>query len=192
VEDLENKEVFFKSKGILKIVNCNAISKADKQRDYSLSFSYYDTSETQDQEKLSYTLKELIIRPRTIYLPISKSSNNRSSELKVINWLKENKILTYIYMKKPVNNIEIGYIKNLNLNIEESYGKENKDEKKSRNFLTLENIFTKEVIIPYDSLESLSFDYNSALIQIKSETSLFSRFGFKILKKFKPEKIIIT
>ncbi len=31
----------------------------------------------------------------------------------------------------------------------------------------------------------------SAVIQLKSETSVTSRLGFKILKKFKPERIIM-
>lgn len=63
---------------------------------------------------------------------------------------------------------------------------------KSSNYLILKNIFGREVAISYKTVASISFEYNSAMIQIKTATSLSSRLGYKILKKFKPEKIIIT
>ena len=54
------------------------------------------------------------------------------------------------------------------------------------------NIFGKEIKIPYEKIELIEFEYKTGLIQLKSETSLSSRLGFRILKKFKPDRIIIA
>ncbi|MHA2127257.1 MAG: hypothetical protein ACXACO_20060, partial [Promethearchaeota archaeon] len=145
-----------------------------------------------DQALFNYSLKELIIKPKKIYLPISKDLRIRKSEVDMLNWLKKNRVLIYIYLKKPVNNFEMGYLLNLEVNVENVKNKLKKQEKEDLDFLTIQNIFGKEVLIPFKTLESVSFDFNSAMIQTKSATSLFSRLGYRILKKFKPDKIIIT
>jgi len=46
--------------------------------------------------------------------------------------------------------------------------------------------------VPFNQIEMIYFEYNTALIQLKSETSVSSRLGFRILKKFKPESILIA
>jgi len=151
-----------------------------------------NTGTAEDHEEIKYNLKELILRPKMIYLSISKSSKYRISEKKVLKWLKENQILIHLYMKKPVNNMEVGYIKQINVITEDFNNKIHVEENKTTSSLILKNIFDKEVKIPYDSIESINFEYNSAMVQVKSETSLFSRLGYKILKKFKPDRIVIT
>ena len=117
----------------------------------------------------------------------------RKSELNVINWLIEKQLRTFIYLKKPVNNIEIGYIQDVKINfklkIEDLKKKSNEGKNKKNNYLSMKNIFGEIINIPYNSLEGLSFKYNTALIQKKSETSIFSKIGYIIVRKFKPENI---
>ncbi|MHA2197638.1 MAG: hypothetical protein ACXABO_18785, partial [Promethearchaeota archaeon] len=174
IKDLENSDVFFKSKGMLKILFCKNVIEADMLDKYKLTL--YDNANSQDQALFNYSLKELIIKPKKIYLPISKDLRIRKSEVDMLN----------------VNNFEMGYLLNLEVNVENVKNKLKKQEKEDLDFLTIQNIFGKEVLIPFKTLESVSFDFNSAMIQTKSATSLFSRLGYRILKKFKPDKIIIT
>jgi len=87
--------------------------------------------------------------------------------------------------------VEYGYIQNLESKIDDPK-KPKKEEPYHLNALSVKNIFGKDIIIPYNKVELISFEYNSALIQIKSATSLTSRLSYKILKKIKPEKIILT
>ncbi|MHA1414236.1 MAG: hypothetical protein ACTSO4_16660, partial [Promethearchaeota archaeon] len=56
-------------------------------------------------------------------------------------------------------------------------------------WILIENIFKKEIKIPFNLIHQISFKIETGLIQKKSELSIFSRFSYKILKKFKPEMI---
>ncbi|MHA2340203.1 MAG: M48 family metalloprotease, partial [Candidatus Hodarchaeales archaeon] len=190
--NLEKKVIFFKHEGKINVQECVEVLKANNLEEYELIFSDFNKNNNQEKELRNYTLKELIIRPRRIFLPISKNISFRNSEVKVINWLIQNQLLIYLYLKKPVNNLEIGYIQSLSMNLSDLKKKSEMDEKKNENSLFVKNIFDKKVEVPYNKIESIGFEYNSALIQIRSATSISSRLGYKILKKFKPEKIIIT
>ncbi|MFW9950942.1 MAG: M48 family metalloprotease, partial [Candidatus Thorarchaeota archaeon] len=188
IKNLENLEIFLKSKGNIKIFKCISINPSINLANFQLEMSDIQNQET----KTTYLLNELIIRPKNIYLSISKSQNFRESEINLMKWLSKSNLQVYLSLKKPVNNLEIGYIQKINeslQNVEMDLAKE-----KSSNKITIliNNIFGKELNIPYKEIEMINFEYNTALIQLKSETSLSSRMGFKILKKFKPESIIIT
>jgi len=166
------------------------ILKAENLEDYKIIL--YNPESDKNQHDNEYSMKDLIIRPQRIYLTISKDRGFRRSEVKVFEWLQEHQILIYIYLKNPVNNMEIGYIQNIEMYNKEIDKKSENSKKNNNNFLHLKNIFGSEIKVPYDKLESISFRYSSAMIQIKSATSLSSRLGYKLLKKFKPERIIIT
>ncbi|MFX1556431.1 MAG: hypothetical protein ACFFC9_04185, partial [Promethearchaeota archaeon] len=142
------------------------------------------------KENSNYILKfkDIIIRPKNIYFSITKNKIFRESELNIIHWLKKKKLRTFLFLKKPVNNLEIGYIQDIrskNMNANKSEFVHNNDEI----VISIENIFGKKLEISYKSLELVSFDFNTAIIQRKSETSLISKLGYRILRKFKPEKI---
>jgi hypothetical protein len=190
IKELKNMDLFLKSKGELKIVKCIDVIPSAKLDDFQIEILSFDNS---NKKSIKFPLYDLIIRPKKIYLNLSRSSSFRDSEIKVIKWLSERKILTYIYLKKPVNNLEIGLIQEINLNAEnlEKNSIKNNKRKKETNVNIL-NIFGKAIEIPYKEIETLSFEYNSALIQLKSNTSFTSRIGYKLLKRFKPESIIIT
>ena len=110
----------------------------------------------------------------------------------MINWLSKKQLQSYIFLKKPVNNLEIGYIKKINVEIQNIYKKPTRAKSNNEGVMIVKNIFEKEIKIPYNKLESINFEYNSALIQVKSSTSFSSRLGYKILKKFKPKRVIMT
>jgi Zn-dependent protease with chaperone function len=190
IKNLKNSEIFLKSKSKLKVFKCVNIEKAKKLEDYELTLA--DPTIYKDQNQRKYSIKDLIIKPQRIYLTISRDLRYRKSEVEIFNWVKDNHILIYMYLKKPVNNIEIGYIENLDINYDETNKKSEHEKNKDRDFISLKNIFGSEINIVYNKVESISFRYNSAMIQLKSATSLSSRLGYKILKKFKPERIIIT
>ena len=190
IKDFKNKDIFLKIKGELKIVKCIDLIPSTKLDDFQIEFSTFDNS---DKIPTKYIFNDLIIRPKKIYLNLSRSSSFREAEIKVIKWLSERNLLTYIFLKKPVNNLEIGYIQEITMNTQNF--KKNALKSKNHNskeIIKIINIFGKDIEIPYKEIETLSFEYNSALIQVKSATSFTSRIGYKILKKFKPERIIMT
>ena len=172
----------------MNISRCVNVLEANDLSEYELIFSNSDISEKQEQKQFAYKIDKLIIRPKTINLVIHKDRRFRNSEHQIIEWLINKDLLTYLYLKKPVNNIEIGFIQKINRNFENS----KKGGDRNKETLTLKNIFDKTIEIPYNKIELIMFEFNSAMIQVKSETSFTSRLGYKILKKFRPERIIIT
>ena len=172
----------------MNISRCVNVLEANNLSEYELIFSNSDISEKKEQKQFGYKIDKLIIRPKTINLIIHKDKRFRKSEYQIIEWLINKDLLTYLYLKKPVNNVEIGFIQEIKRNSKNS----EKDGDSNKETLILKNIFDKTIEIPYDIIELIMFDFNSAMIQIKSETSFTSRLGYKILKKFKPKRIIMT
>lgn len=173
INNFKDREIFIKVKGTLKVGQCINIISADKLEDFQIEISGIEDA---NNGSIKYTFNELIIRPKRFYLNISRSSNFRESEIQMIQWLVKKQILTHIYLKKPVNNIESGYIEKIDANLT----------------LTINNIFKKKKEIPLKEIEIINFEYDSVLLQIKSATSISSRFAYKVLKKFKPERVIMT
>jgi len=179
IKNFIDHEIFLKEKGSLRILKCTDVKIAEKLDESEILL----VDSNKDTNSIKFNFKDIIIRPRKIYLPISRNQLFRNSELNLINWLSHNQIRTYIYLKKPVNNFEIGYIQGIK--------RESKNNQKNKELsLKVKNIFGKQIKIPYKSLESLSFDYVTAVIQRKSETSIVSKLGYKILRKFKPDRIL--
>ncbi|MFX0080238.1 MAG: M48 family metalloprotease [Candidatus Hodarchaeota archaeon] len=189
IKNLKEQDIFFKKKGELKILKCIDVLDTNEINGYELILSNFESTKNEGKKHLKYNINELIIKPKRITLIIHRDKKFRESEVQVIKWLINKDILSYIYLKKPVNNVEIGFIKKINLNTQNFV---NHTENIDKDTLLVKNIFGKEIKIPYNKIELIIFDYTSAMIQIKSETSFSSRLGYKILKKFKPERIIIT
>ncbi len=188
LKNFKERDIFFKNKGELNISRCVNVLEANDLSEYELIFSNSDISEKKEQKQFGYKIDKLIIRPKTINLTIHKDKRFRKSEYQIIDWLINRDLLTYLYLKKPVNNVEIGFIQEIKRNFKNS----KKDGDSNKETLILKNIFDKTIEIPYDIIELIMFEFNSAMIQIKSETSFTSRLGYKILKKFKPKRIIMT
>jgi len=188
LKNFKEQDIFLKNRGELNISRCVNVLEANELSEYELIFSNSDTSEKQEQKLLVYNLDKLIIRPKTINLTIHKDRRFQKSENQIIEWLINKDLLTYLYLKKPVNNLEIGYILEIKKNLKNS----KKDGDSNKETLIIKNIFDKTIEIPYDIVELIMFEYNSAMIQVKSETSFTSRLGYKIMKKFKPKRIVMT
>jgi len=187
IESFSGKDIFFNNKGETLINKCSNVKISEVFKESELIFD--NIAEDGENIKVSYALKDLIIKPKSIYINIKKSDTYRESEQKVLNWLLENQMRTYFYLKKPVNNLETGYVKDFKFYPKNA--KKSQDEQPTNifNYINIKNIFGKDIKIPYKSLEGLSFENDTAYIQRKAETSLFSKLGYIFLKKFKPDKI---
>jgi hypothetical protein len=105
IENFKNQYVFLKIKGVLKVFKCINVNVTTNFDDIELVLLSQN-----DHTQLSLKLKDLIIKPQSISLSISNNVNFRDSEIELINWLIKNQIFSTVYLKKPVNNIEFGYI----------------------------------------------------------------------------------
>ena len=187
IESLSSKDIFFNNKGETLIIKCSNVEISDVFKESELIFDEIPQNGENIEER--YALKDLIIKPKSIYINIKKSDISRESEQRVLNWLLENQIRTYFYLKKPVNNLEIGYLKDFKIYPQNPKNSQNERQTNLVSYVNVKNIFGKDVKIPYKSLEGLSFENDTAYIQRKAETSLISKFGYIFLKKFKPDKI---
>lgn len=185
-KDFKKKEVFFKLKDKLKILHIKKVIPADNLEDFQLEFEESIDSSNFEDNKVKFG--ELIIRPHKIYFSISRNNIYRKTEVELIRWLISNEIRAFIYLKKPVNNLEIGYIQEVKHHLIDENGTDEKN-KADNNFIIVRNIFDNKISIPYNTLEIISFEYPSAMIQKKSETSFASKLGYKLVKKLKPETV---
>jgi hypothetical protein len=187
IESFVGKDIFFNTKGETVIIKCTNVKISKTFKESELMFE--NIPQNRENIKVRYPLKDLIIKPKTIYIPIKKSDMYRETEQKILNWLVENQIKTYFYLKKPVNNLEIGYLKDFKIFPQNSKNAQDKQKTTIFSYINVKNIFGKDVKIPYKSLEGLSFESENPFIQKKTETSWFSKLGYIYLKKFKPDKI---
>jgi Zn-dependent protease with chaperone function len=183
IENFKNQYVFLKIKGVLKVFKCINVNVTTNFDDIELVLLSQN-----DHTQLSLKLKDLIIKPQSISLSISNNVNFRDSEIELINWLIKNQIFSTVYLKKPVNNIEFGYITQI---LPNEIGLTNYpiDSNADDYSLVIQNIFDKQITIPYKMLELITFEYKTATIKKKSDTSMFSKLGYKIFRKLKPKSI---
>ena len=187
IKKFTDKDIFFKTKGETIILRCSNVEISKNFKDSELYFDMFPQND--EGKKFQFKLKDLIIKPRNTYISINRDERGRKTELKIFEWLIEKQLRTYIYLKKPVNNLEIGYIQDIKLAIENLTKNSDQQKTEMSNYITIKNIFGKYKEIPYKSLETLSFEYITGTIQKKSETSIISKLGYIVLKKFKPDKI---
>jgi Zn-dependent protease with chaperone function len=183
IKDYVNNEIFLKEKGILKIYNCQEVNIKLNFNESEIELRNLNNDETR-----KFRFKDILIRPKNIYFSIRRTKFFREYELAIFKWLIAKQLRTSLFLKKPVNNVEIGYIKELRYKNREINNLKNKQHN-NKIVILIENIFSKKLEIDYNLLEFVSFNFNTALIQKKSEISLISKLGYKILRKFKPEKI---
>jgi hypothetical protein len=190
IDNLENKILFLKLRGQINIFKCVKIKPSNKFEEYELEL--IDLSYDESKKKMDLKIDDLLIRPRYINLSISKKPEYRKSELKVLNWLLNSKTKCTVWLKKPVNNYEIGYIQKVNVRYEKTdLSIENQQLAKKDNII-FKNIFGKVLDVPYKMIEQFSFEYDGAMIQKKTNTSIISRLAYRVLKKYYPQKIIMT
>ncbi|MFX0011057.1 MAG: M48 family metalloprotease, partial [Candidatus Hermodarchaeota archaeon] len=188
IKSFADKDVFFTTKGETLVLRCTNIQISDNFKDSELLLEKSPLNEEADKFRIK--LKDLIIRPKNIYINIKRNEKGLKTESKIFEWLIEKQLRTYIYLKKPVNNIQIGHIQEIHLVVENSKKKQNGGEYERGSYIVIKSIFGETQKIPYKSLETISFEYVTGKIQKKSESSVFSKLGYLLLKKFDPEKII--
>ena len=106
LKEFIDKDIFFMIKGEIRIFKCLNVNILDDFKESELSFSKIPQSD--GNKTIQYKIKDLIIKPRSIYIQIRRNEMFRKSELNVINWLIEKQLRTFGYLKNPVNNLEIG------------------------------------------------------------------------------------
>jgi len=191
IKNLKDRELFFKIKGEIKIYKCMNVSFTNDLGDCELEL--IDSIDVgYIKNGIKFTIKELVIRPKNISLTISRSEKYRKQELELVEWLMFNKKQAFFWLKKPVNNLEIGYIKEINMNKENLKDKLINNDKNNEKSIIIENIFGKEKILIYKAIELINFEHDTILVQKKSDTTFFSKLGYKILKKLKPESVTLT
>lgn len=181
--NLIGKDVFLKLKGTIKIYKCLTITPNNDLNELELQF-------TNQKESLKYKLKDLIIRPKNVSFTISKNPKFKKHEVALLEWLKEEKIRTFVYFKKPVNYLEVGYLKRIKINTKGHKSTDPSSEDNNDEYILIQTIFGMEKKIAYKILEAIAFEVDSILIQKKAETSSFSKLGYKITSKLKPKKVI--
>ena len=189
IKNLKDRDLFFEVKGEIKIYKCTNVILANKLGECELEL-IQSIDATNKSELNKFKIKELVIRPKSISLMISKSERYRKSELTLIEWLIRKRKQVYIWLKKPVNNLEVGYIKICSIIKEDLKYKNANAENDNENYIIMENIFGKEKKITYKTIELISFEDETVVIQKKSDSTLFNRLGHKILKKIKPESVL--
>ncbi|MFX1238832.1 MAG: M48 family metalloprotease [Promethearchaeota archaeon] len=185
---LEGKDVFVKTKAKKMLYKCIKVKPALYFENYEISLKRAENGLIEQES--NYKIKDLIIVPNKINISIRKNDTFRKYEVDLIKWLIENKVRCTIWLKKPVNNFEIGYIDNFSLSNLDN--KRRDKELSKKDVLVCTNIFKNKIKIPYKQIEQISFEYDSVTIQKRTETSYFSKLGYKMVKKFKPRTVLIT
>lgn len=182
LNNFKDQDLFFNYKGQTKVMHCSEVKYNLSYEDIEIQLT--NTNSKEDESQISLKVKDLIIKPNKISIIIGKNKIFRESEKDVIKWLIKKQCRVYIFLKKPVNNLEIGYVSSLN------YGEKETLENLNVKSINVKNIFGQNLVIPYKSIEVISFDYETAFIQRKKDTSYFSKIGYKIQKRIKPQKIM--
>jgi Zn-dependent protease with chaperone function len=189
IESFEDQFIFLKQKGELQIYRCKNVKTSEN--DHLILELKADSESEEKQDKLSISIKDLIIFPQRVRFSITKNSKLKASDIKLLEWIKNHKIMAYFYLKKPVNNIEIGYLKNIAYYTVPFESKENNSEKDTEIIeITISTIFNKLKQFKLKELDFINFKYITGMIQKQSELSIFSKLFYKLVQKLRPEKVI--
>ncbi|MBD3198324.1 MAG: M48 family metalloprotease [Candidatus Lokiarchaeota archaeon] len=188
VKSYEGDLIFFYKNGEISKYKCQSVKKSVDLDDYILTFSENDIEN--NHEDLEYKINELIIKPNKIQYAFKKNINKNEKEISLLNWLCNENIRTYFYLKKPVNNLEIGYLEQIKININNNSQNDKNSAKYENNTLSIRNIFGESVKISLNDVEFISFKYKTGIVRLKSEISLITSLSYKILNKFRPRRTI--
>ncbi len=202
------KPVFLQSKGTLKLMALRSLevgSFNQKEKRIELKVSLEDDEKNVREMKTP----DLLIRPNHFAIQLHKDAELFANEQKVLEYLISNQIITSLFLKKPVNNEETGYIKKIirkhdtDENLKESSDtqvKINSKNEKTNNInkdwnldsaLEFTNLYGITMILQYKQIEFISFDSDSLLFVDLSEISLSTKLGYKLSKKLDPSKFFL-
>ncbi|MBD3216284.1 MAG: M48 family metalloprotease, partial [Candidatus Lokiarchaeota archaeon] len=109
IQNFLNNDVFLKRKGVLETAECTALHKKDNLNESKIELKNL-LGENGEAMVLTLQFKDLILKPKNIQFEIKKKESNIENSKKILEWISNKEIRAYFYLKKPVNNIEIGYI----------------------------------------------------------------------------------
>ena len=211
------KQVFLQSKGTLKRYLLQQIEIGEynaKNKRLDISFSLQDEAGNIKQLKTP----QVLIRPHHFAIQLHKDAELFQYEQQILEFIISNRIITDLFLKKPVNNRESGYIKKIIANYVENEQRSNAESKNSKSdsngrtiqsnnheskmpnnkenkdwnlssAIEFENLFGNVMTIPYKQIEFISFENDSLLFIDLSEISFTTILGYKISKKIDPSKI---
>jgi hypothetical protein len=206
-QDYVGKTVFLQSKGTLKIMKLGSFEiGAYNQKQKMIEMKA--TLESDDGTIKEIRTPNLLIRPNHFAIQLHKDADLFAYEQKIIEFLISNKIITTLFLKKPVNNEETGYLTKIIPNY--TLDEENKQtsDKGARNHsnsekkiinkdwnlesaVELSNLHGKNMILQYKQIEFVSFEYDSLLFVDLSEISFSTKMGYIISKKMDPSKFFL-
>lgn len=188
IENLENKDVLLKEKGNLRLCKCTNVFTDNHLENYQIEL--INNNQMNELEKHSFRLKDIVINPRKIYVSVKKRKKDLTFTVQILDWIIREGIRTTVYLKKPVNNIERGYFKKIEVNSKKKSMNNKFVDKEGEFRIIMENIFNTKKEISSNIIEAISFEFDTATIQKKSDISVFSKIGYRILKRLKPKEII--
>jgi Zn-dependent protease with chaperone function len=195
LESFKHQDIFFRIKKEIHIYKCTNV-KSSKDGEIGenalrLELKAKNDFGDEDLDEISISIKDLLIFPQKVQFSISKNGNLKDFELLLLKWMKDNRIHAHFYLKKPVNNLEMGYIQTIpfySLPLKKSKNVNavgNNDPE-----IIIYNIFHQKKHIKLNQLDFIHFQWHTAMIQKRNELSLLSKFYYKIIQKIKPARII--
>lgn len=176
IERSQGKNIFLEEKGTLRILKLKEFQLYNDINQSKLICEDDDISNNDLEFKLSRT----IIMNQDISFIFHNDESTAHYEEKLLEYLKNNKIRTTFYLKKPVNNQETGYIINYSID---------KEDRKNNSTLNITTIQKNNLIIPFNKIEIIVFAEDTITIVNKDTMSLGEKINKKVSRWRKPYKI---
>ncbi|TXT63357.1 MAG: Protease HtpX [Promethearchaeota archaeon] len=191
IESFEDHEIFLKQKGEIDILKCRSIT-SDQNNKIIITLDSNSALDPNDNPHLvTIDLDEIIIFPYRVQFSITNKTKLKKSARILLEWIYKTNQRTYFYLKKPVNNIEVGYIKEIiNTSINSSLKKHSFEELNNMIKIKILTIFKEIKEIEVSQIDMISFKYKTGMIQKREELSIFTKLFYKLLKKLNQESII--
>jgi Zn-dependent protease with chaperone function len=183
IRNTVGKEIFLKENGTIEILNFKEYRETANVLDNSINCKMNDTTENEEEQTREYKLDNVIIKKDDFSLVIHNDEISRPFEKKIFDFLIQNKIRTTIYLKKPINNQETGYLKELHLD---------QDDIKNDSTIKIENIQGEMKEFPVQKIEVILFSKETISLENKKDMSLSEKIIQKIIKWRKPHIIFDT
>ncbi len=188
------KEIFIEEKGTLKILrlkeyqansNGNVLDGlliCENER-YNASKNPEEEQKLEKKEDIkngmNFKLNKTIIRKDNFSFSLHNDELSYEYEKNLFYYLKKNDIRVTIYLKKAVNNIESGYVKEVNID----------PENQKNSTIVLNNIQKENITLSFLKIETIVFSDDTVSIVDKNKMSIGDKMISKIASKRKPHLI---
>ncbi|MHA1729458.1 MAG: M48 family metalloprotease [Promethearchaeota archaeon] len=181
IKNALGKEIFINENGILKIFKLKEYIEKEQLYENTLICENQSSNIENTEEQIKeYKLGTIIVKNNDFSLIIRNNKKTESYEDDILKYLLNKKLRTTVYLKKPVNDKESGYIQEINI--------DEKDRKKN-SFMIFLNIYEETIKIPFNKMDVLLFSQNTISLIDKKKISLGEKMIQKIIKWRKPHNI---